>query len=509
MMRCAPRGLGLTVAVWLACFGPAAHGATPRPGLLDKVCQFIPPLEHARHDRLPILLWQSQGFPTGLENGTVRDSQAVFLDRGLMPLCNPVANEEQARQYLPVFRTWQERGFPVCILAQGWMQTVYTPDKNGRLKCAHKPPAEPSAEYPCAAATQSTPRLPRQAETVSGTLRVLRDSGIKVRLLVIDFESGLYLRHQHAAEANVLKQAEMARRCPACAAAFGREELDGPAAYSALADRVRADATRRGLCEPAREVFPGLAIGNFFAWPINRVARPEGTWPAYGVEQSGMNVAMPSMYMNAGWRGAGRDQAKMNWNAFYCCLERFSPAARVRRDNELLIPWPHVWLGGRYLPLAMKGRALPEPAAMAEMARHMMLRGAETFAIWVDAMIGQYPADYPWPHYAAMGQLVYDVVGVQEGYRDMLRFEPFLRRARPMTFALPGRPNELGPDTATWSGMQTAEKALVRTVVFGADGAVPGKIEAFGRTFTLDFVPRGRDYWLFPDGRAEEARDAR
>jgi hypothetical protein len=82
----------------------------------------------------------------------------------------------------------------------------------------------------------------------------------------------------------------------------------------------------------------------------------------------------------------------------------------VLRENELLIPWVHVWLGGRYLGFVIRGRKLPEPWVMSEMACHMMLRGAETFAIWMDTP-DKFPADYPYPKYAAMGQFVYDVKG--------------------------------------------------------------------------------------------------
>jgi hypothetical protein len=81
-------------------------------------------------------------------------------------------------------------------------------------------------------------------------------------------------------------------------------------------------------------------------------------------------------------------------------------------------------------------------------------------------------ADYPYPEYAAMGQFVYDVKGVQEGFNEMLQFNSFLRRAKPMTYDVPGQQNELGPQTATWSGMIAEDKALVRTISFNGDTPV-------------------------------------
>jgi len=481
----------------------AAKPASPNDVVLDRVRKYVPPLAHPRGDRLPILVWQSRDFPTGLETGDVASTQKVFVDRGILPLCNPCAGIESAKTYLPILRYWQERGFPVCILPQGWVQSLVTPDKNGRSKCRHAPPADPSPKYPCPSATMAL-RTSGQSNTVAETLGFLRDNGVKVKFLVVDFESGLYLRNAGDREEPVRQQAAMALRCPKCVAEFGREAFEQPAAFAALADRVRSQITRTALCEPARKVFPDLAIGNFYARPINRLPRPEGRWPAYGYENSGLNVAMPSMYMNAGWRGAGRDQAKMNWNAFYCCLERFSPAASVRRPGELLIPWSHVWIGGRYLDLAMKGGMVPEPWVMAEMVRHMMLRGAETFAIWFDTLICAYPVKYPHPQYAAMGQFVYDVVGIQEGYDDMLRFQEFLRRAQAVTFAVPGAPNELTEETATWSAMKTEEKALVRTIAFAGGKTFTKAVQVYGKPVHLEFGPRGRFYWLYPDGRSEQ-----
>ncbi|MBI5397110.1 MAG: hypothetical protein HZA91_17570 [Verrucomicrobia bacterium] len=472
--------------------------------VLAKIRKFVPPLSRSRGDRLPILVWQSPDFPTGLATNAVEQTQQVWLDRGLLPLCNPCASAEAAKAYLPVFRYWQQRGFPVCILPQGWLQTMFTPDKNGRSKCRHEPPADPSPAFPCPAATLAAPRAAAHAENVTRTLELLKDNGVRVKLVVVDFESGLYLRNTGDREEKVREQSAMALRCPKCVAQFGRETLTELSGFVALADRARAHATQTALCDPARRVFPDLAIGNFYAWPINRLPRPEGRRPAYGFENSGMNVAMPRVYMNAGWLGAGRDQAKMNWNAFYCCLEQFSPAASVRRPGEMLIPWPHVWLGGRYLRLTMQRRALPEPWVMAEMARHMMLRGAETFAIWSGGLTGEYPPDYPYPQYAAMGQLVYDVAGIQEGYHDMLRFHDFLRQAKPMTFAVPGAPAELTAETATWSGMQTSDKALVRTIAFHEGKTLTRPVQVYGKTVTLSFGPRGRSFWVRPDGSVED-----
>lgn len=472
--------------------------------VLDSIRANIRPLDYPLGDRLPVLTWQSRGFPTGLEDGRVEQVQQLLMDRGLSPLCNPVANPSVAQQYVSLLKYRQSRGYPVCILPQGWLQIHFVSERRGRYKAPHEPPAESSEAFPCPSALRDSRKLERGAAQTRDVLALLKEAGIDVRLLVVDFESGAYLRNTGELEEAVRKQATMAQNCPRCVEMFTKEALSTPAGYSNVVDQSRAFAIREMLCDPARGVYPHIHVGNYYAWPINRLPRHEGRWPAYGYEQSGMNVAMPRVYMNAGWGGAGRDQEKMNWNAFYCCLEGFSPAASVLQEGELLIPCVHVWLGGKYLDFVMRGRKLPEPWVMEEMACHMMLRGAETLAIWMDTP-DDFPADYPYPEYAAMGQFVYDVKGVQEGFNQMLQFNSFLRRARPMTFQVPGQRNELGPQTAAWSGMATADKALVRTISFNEGRPVIKAEEIDGRPVRLTFGQRGRNYWVYPDGKAELA----
>ena len=481
-----------------------SHAESAQTDVLDGIRKHIPPLEHPLGDRLPILTWQSRDFPTGLEDGRVAEVQQLLMDRGLSPLCNLIGNASMAGEYVSVLKYRQSRGYPVCILPQGWLQIHFVSDRRGRYKSPHRPPAEASEEFPCPAAMRDGRKLESGAAQTREVLALLKREGIDVDLLVVDFESGAYLRNTGDLEGAVQRQAAMARKCPRCVETFTDEALSTLDGYSSAVDQSRALAIRQMLCDPARRIYPDVPIGNFYAWPIGRLPRPEGRWPAYGYEQSGMNVAMPRVYINAGWGGAGRDQDKMNWNAFYCCLEGFSPAASVLREGELLIPWVHVWLGGRYLDFVMRGRRLPEPWVMKEMACHMMLRGAETFAIWMDTP-DAFPADYPYPEYAAMGQFVYDVKGVQEGFQEMLPFHGFLRRARPITFDVPGRRSELGPQTATWSGMVAADKALVRTVSFHGGRSVTKTVTIDDRPVQLPFGPSGRNWWVFPDGKVESA----
>lgn len=103
-----------------------------------------------------------------------------------------------------------------------------------------------------------------------------------------------------------------------------------------------------------------------------------------------------------------------------------------------------------------------------------------------------------------MGQLVVNLQGLQEGYNDMLAFQDFLRDARPMTFNVTGKPNTLNAATAIWSGAASETRALVRTVNFQQGKPITKRVNAFGKGFSLQFGPRGRSWWLTPDGKIEE-----
>lgn len=127
----------------------------------ETIRKHIRPLVNPLGDRLLILTWQSRGFPTGLENGQVEQVQQLLMDRGLSPLCNPMANRTTAEQYVPILPCRQSRGYPVCVLPQGWLQAEFVPDRRGRLRSAHQAPAQQSEEFPCPALLQDPRKLQR------------------------------------------------------------------------------------------------------------------------------------------------------------------------------------------------------------------------------------------------------------------------------------------------------------------------------------------------------------
>jgi len=55
------------------------------------------------------------------------------------------------------------------------------------------------------------------------------------------------------------------------------------------------------------------------------------------------------------------------------------------------------------------------------------------------------------------------------------------------------------------SAMVAADKALVRTVSFNGGRPINKTVIIYDRPVQLTFGPRGRNYWVSPDGEVEPA----
>ena len=114
--------------------------------------------------------------------------------------------------------------------------------------------------------------------------------------------------------------------------------------------------------------------------------------------------------------------------------------------------------------------------------------------------MGTYPPDFKYPFIAKVGQWVYDVMDVQLAFNEVLEFNEMLRRGKVLNLDVTGEYRRLDETSATWSGVATDEKALVRTICFGRP--LRKKISVFGRQIELPFEREGRFFWVTPDGAA-------
>lgn len=465
--------------------------------------QQMPPLTNERGDRWPLLLW-----------GTIPERlKEACVERGLGPLLNYCSSPRRAEEILPTLRYFSERGVPLVILPQGWMQRAFTDPPRG-AGADHLPPARPhsdSRDFTCPGWMHENPAVQTHAENARRTCRFLRENGIRPAALFLDFESGAYLRNIFDREEHVRAAMEEALKCPRCLRRFGAENMDSLQQYRQVVNRARAHAIRTGFTDPVRAVFPNVKTGNFFAYPRYRLPRPEGRYPAYGWKGSGMDVAQPRCYFVAGWGGNGRSVPHVSWNVFSYCLRRFSRCAGVLEDDETMVPWVGYLFGhAASRKKAARGAQIASSEAYREMVRHVMLRGAETLAIFNPyELTDRLPDEYEGMERAELGPWMLNVRDIQQAYDEMLAFNDILRSGRPLNLDLPPDTTELDERTAIWSGVATEKEALVRTVSFGPE--LSKTIVVFGRKVELPFGREGRFFRLTPDGqvRAQTAGTGR
>jgi hypothetical protein len=457
----------------------------------------IPHLSHPRGDRWPLLLWGN-----GPEPG---EKLQAYLDRGFCPVFNSLLGKEETirKELLPRLRQLRENNFPLVILPQGHTQAMFM----GPRVRNHLPPEagrKVNHRFDCPAWLSANPHLAGHGESLRRKCEFLRREGFSLDAVFIDFESGAYLRNGAEAEKPLRAAMAEAAKCALCQKVLGKEAMASPEAFAAIVDRGRAHAIRTTLSDPVHSVFPEARTGNFYAYPVGRLPKTPGMYPAHGYDGSGMSVPQPRKYFTAGWLGAGGDEREVAWACLGDALRQFSPVAETLRSDEMLIPW----LGNvnsRNAIREKRGHLFCPSTGYAEIVRHMMLRGAETFALFVPhSPASEYPEDYRVP-YRERGPWLMVLQGVQAGYADMLRFNDFLRRAKPVTFSHPPSHKKIDADAFAWSGMATEDIALVRTITYRPAEHREG-IALFGGKVSLPFTTHGAFYWVQRDRTVEEVR---
>jgi len=505
-----PFSLGACSAVILGCAAAAEQPvlpakrtwpAEPAPddGTLARIVKHIPRLSYRPGGRWPILAW----------HGGIKTEEAlqVWIDRGITPLFLGWHGKSNVSWVLPRFRQLAKQGVPIVVLPQSVVQVMFCPPKPGKQwppGCDHELPARSTKEnhdFACPAWLYENPHLARHAKGFQEACRRYQKEGVEITAILIDFESGAYLRNGAEKEERLRPAMAEALKCPRCLKRFGRDAMDTLQEYSAIVDRARAYATKTCLVDPVAKVFPRAKTGNFYAWPISRMPRAPGMYPAYGYDGSGMNVPQPRRYFNAGWGGCGRDEAKADWNTLWYSLQAFSPCASVLEEGEALVPWIGIVTSRNSVRERRPGgAAYATPEGFAEVVRHLLLRGAETVAVfntWSDPAV-DFPEDYGNIPRKEVGPWIMIMEGVQRGYNDMLRFNEILRQAKPLTYDVAGDRNQLDETATVWSGVATDTIALVRTITFGPEQN--SVLEIFGRKVQVPFARKGRFYWITQQG---------
>jgi hypothetical protein len=503
--------------------------------------QFVKPLRNDRGDRWPLIIFGGQWSKDRVEHIYIEDSEELWqawIDRGLSPNWNELGTVTNVRARLPMLHYFQDRGFPIIIHPVGWVNAAFA-DLPAGTGSEHLPPAKgmgewappwPPRDHSCPAWLYENPALFAHADNVQAVCQFLQDNGIDVKSAWIDFEAGTFLRNGAEEVSRIQAALDEARKCPRCLARFSDEQLRDVVTYSQLVDDARGFAQKVGLTDPVKSVFPNASTGAFYVHPVRREPPTEGKYPAYGWEGSGFTVAQPRCYFTPGWGSPPdrTDEHQVGWNILMYCLDRFSACARVLEPDEIMVPWVgYLWQSvGARRQVSQFNAVLGSRKDYREMAYHVMLRGAESFIIYAPHYFFESQADQ-YPEYKDMprveeGALGPSLLGLHEGYDDMLAFNEILRAGKPLNFdtgdeganaavwrdasrtssvQAQGDAAPVNDGAAVWSGVATDELALVRTVAYSGERV--GTIRVFDRPFDLTFRQEGDFYWLKRDGSIE------
>ena len=229
----------LTIGIMAGHIASASDSDGDPAGNLELIREHITPLSRPLGDRLPVLAWQTPKTPTGLELSDVEGVWDTYMERGLMPLCNAMNTVEMAEEHLPILKHLSSNGYPIVVLPLGWVQRVFNILKPGtdqrHLHCPHQAPARVDHHWlPCPSYMMEAPLLPEQAKRAEAVCRVIKDAGLDVRMIMIDYESAAYLRNRADQEERVREALAEALKCPRCVTRFGRERLGSPDGYRPL-----------------------------------------------------------------------------------------------------------------------------------------------------------------------------------------------------------------------------------------------------------------------------------
>ncbi len=471
---------------------------------IGRLKKYIPALTHSRGDRLPLLMW---------EDAPETDAEMqAWIDRGISPMFKSSDSSAGLQANLPGISYFSNHGFPIIILPQGNMQIAFFPTPAGGTwppGCNHQSPAgseEDNALFTCPAWMYENPYLAGyQVDKTDSLCTTLQTNNIVPYAILVDFETGAYLRNAGDDEANVTLAMNEALLCPRCINRF--TSWSTLEEYQDIVNDARAYAIKVGLTDVVESYFPTCRTGNFFAWPIERASVVPGEYPAYGYTGSGMSVPQPRCYTVVGYWGAQTNQALADRNVFLRYLQEYSLAGSVLNNDEIIIAWiGHTETASHAGELA--GYVFPSPEIYAEIVKHCMLRGVETFAGYTTTLEDEFPSYYVGTPRKEVGPWIMLMQGLQQGYNDMLPYNSFLREAgaTPLNYKIGGTFWRTASDIYSaretieyiWSGVSTATKALIRTYSFTTSGN--RVISIYGNNVSVPFSTTGQFFWVYPDG---------
>ena len=452
-MRCA-------FVLLAACLGALVGAAAGQEGvrlsprdLADQIVAEIPPLEVARGERLPLIVWRLQNVRSEDEEDLERLLTALN-ERGVATVSRwAMRNFDQVRdQALRTAAVQQKVGMPVVVNATGAMYRFF----DGSKATAH---VDADGEkffdgsfservaIGCPFAVEH--RFPAIRSQMEAFVEAYAEAGLPLDIVIGDWEIDGPIEWNDAWENS--------RKCVRC-----RENIpniDNFGEFQAALRVVRSRMQRECFVEPVKRRYPDALVGNYAVYPhgglrywydyFEREASDEMPFVSeqraryrpwfHEFSLCGYSMAMPVVYT---WRRIydWYDFDNRDYRWFY---------------NMLLVASNAGWSTGPEIPIVSfvhwhttaPGGLPPVPQFSAENYReliwHMLLRGHDGLALWCRV-----------EETLAETQLLHEV------YAASLEHMEFLEEGTPVAFDAPRQP---GPVV---SGLRLGERVLVRRTEF-------------------------------------------
>lgn len=439
----------------------------------------IAPLEHARGDRWPLILWTGTGSEA-LSSDVVR----MLLSRGI------TQHIRLDPAMIPVAQALQAAGSPVIVMeAQSfdWPGNTWPYPLAGAL-------ADWAHQYPRGAVVperwRRTPSPTRfggwsvAADRMRTTLRQFREAGVTIDALWLDYEGEPSQASYGAALAS-----------PSTREVLPPEVLISKEAFQQFSRQLWIQLLSTYVAAPAREIFPRVSVTNWVA-TLSSAGHPVLGWddrehpvsgPTLFTATNPVAYAIDHYFVRAWREPTSPTQEQADRVYMHVMLRQVSEDAYNRQH---LAPYLNavVWVS-RWVP-DLRNPSVPvmSRAAYREALRHLWLRGIDAMEVFNAVHAGR------------VDMALMEVQDAAAVYGEMLAFRDFLDGGAVMNFDYPG-PHEDGP---FWSGLRLGEAAVVRV---SCDAATDMELAPWSdRTVSLSCEKPGRTYRLYLRGAEVQAK---
>lgn len=392
----------------------------------------LPPLQHSRGNRWPLVLWDDGGSPAGLAPATVQK----LLARGIVP------HVRLSRDWIPVARAIQAAGAPVVVLegrAGVWPYDL-EPDWALRYPLELEPP-QAWRDQPAPYKLAGWAKAARQLRQV---LEAFRAAGIRVDAVWLDYEN----------QPSTLSYAAV-KASPEAVSVLPAAAMSSEQAFRDYRRQLWLQLLSAYVAGPTRELYPDASVSNW-AYTLSSDAAPILSWHNWRhppVSATLFTHTEPIAYgidtaFQAVWHGdAPRSQARVDAIYLHILLRQVSADAWNRRRTAPYlgaVAWVARWVADH----PDWGTPVMSRTAYREALRQLWLRGLDAMQVFNPQREG---------HPEMTLAEVQDAAAV---YDEMLAYRELLDHGEVMSYRVPA-PDEPG---VLWSGLREGDRAVVRVL---------------------------------------------